>query len=74
MFTIQPEFLIILSNLNSANTDGSFTMANLNSFSSPYIILQIAQENKQLRKFYPEILSWNCMLYVLIRFTSLRQF
>ena len=38
--------LNIQSNLSSSNTDGSFTMANLNSFLSPYEILPIAQENK----------------------------
>ena len=31
-------------NLNSSNTDGSFLMANSNSFLSPYEILIIAQE------------------------------
>ena len=41
----------IHSNLNSSNTDGLFTMANLNSFLSPYEILPIAQENKYLGKF-----------------------
>ena len=39
------------SNLDGSNTDGSFTMANSNSFLSPYEILPIAQENKYLRKF-----------------------
>ena len=38
------------SNLNSSNTGGSFTMANSNSFLSPYEILPTAQENKYLRK------------------------
>ena len=38
------------SNLNSSNTDGSFTMANSNSFLSLYEILSIDQENKCLRK------------------------
>ena len=42
----------IQSNLDGSNTDGSFTMANSNSFLSPYAILPIAQENKYLRKFY----------------------
>ena len=32
--------------------DGSFTMADSNSFLSPYEILPIALENKYLRKFY----------------------
>ena len=40
----------VQSNLNSSNTDGSFTMANLNSDLSPYEILPIDQENKYLRK------------------------
>ena len=35
----------IQSNLNSSNTDGSFTMANLNSFESPYEIHPMAPEN-----------------------------
>ena len=34
------------SNLDSSNTDVSFTMANSNSFLSAYEILPIAQENK----------------------------
>ena len=38
------------SNLNNSNTDGSFTMGNLNSFLSPYEILPLAQENKYLGK------------------------
>ena len=37
------------SNLNSSNTDGSITMADSNSFLSPYEIL--ALENKYLRNF-----------------------
>ena len=44
-------YCYIQSNLNSSNTDGSFTMANSNSFLSPYEILLIVQENKYLRKF-----------------------
>ena len=36
---------------DSSNTDGSFTMANSNSFLSPYEILPTAQENKYLGKF-----------------------
>ena len=50
------------SNLDGSNSDGSFIMANSNSFLSPYEILPIAQENKYLRNFL--ILSWNCMLCV----------
>ena len=41
----------VQSNLNSSNTDDSFTMANSNSFLSPYEILPLAQENKYLGKF-----------------------
>ena len=42
--------LFIQLNLNSSNTDDSFTMANSNSFMSPKEILPIDQENKYLRK------------------------
>ena len=38
------------SDLDGSNTDGSFTMANSNSFFSPFLILPIAQE-KYLMKF-----------------------
>ena len=41
-----------LSNLNSSNTDGLFTMSNSNSFLSPYEILLIARENKMFRVFF----------------------
>ena len=41
----------IQSNLDSSNTDGSFTIANSNSFLSPYEILPTAHENKYLGKF-----------------------
>ena len=41
----------IQSNLNSSNTDGSFTMDNSNWFLRPYEILHKAQENKYLGKF-----------------------
>ena len=37
---------VLQSNLNNSNNDGSFTMANSNSFWSPYEILPTAQENK----------------------------
>ena len=39
------------SNLDSSNTDGSFTIANSNSFLSSYEVLPIAQEKKYLEKF-----------------------
>ena len=35
---------LLQTNFNSLNTDGSFTMANSNSFLNPYEILTIAQE------------------------------
>ena len=44
-------FQKIQSNLNTSNTNGSFIMADWNSFLSPYEILMIAPENKYLRKF-----------------------
>ena len=50
-FCIPTFFEHLQLNLDGSNTDGSFTMANLNSFLSPYEILPIAQENKYLRKF-----------------------
>ena len=43
-------YLHLQSNLDSPNTDGSFTTANSNSFLSPYEIYPIDQENKYLRK------------------------
>ena len=46
-----PSVSSIQSNLDGSNTDGSFTMANSNSFLSPYEILPIAQENKYLMIF-----------------------
>ena len=42
----------IQSNLNSSNTDGSFTMDNSNLILSPYEILPIDQENQYLRKLF----------------------
>ena len=44
--TISLSGKLIQSNLNSSNTDGSFTMVNSTSFLSPFEILPIAQENK----------------------------
>ena len=43
--------LHLQSTLNSSTTNGSFTMANSNSFLSPNEILPLAQENKYLGKF-----------------------
>ena len=60
-------------NLNGSNPDGSFTVDDSNSFFSSYKILQIAQENKYLGIFFL-ILSWNCMMCVLIRIASSRWF
>ena len=42
---------LVQSTLDGWNTDGSFTMANSNSFLKPYEIHPNAQENKYLRKF-----------------------
>ena len=42
---------ILCTPVVQSNLDGSFTTANSNSILSPYEILQIAQENKYLRKF-----------------------
>ena len=39
-------------NLIASNPDGSFTMADSNSFFSPYKILPIAQEKKYLGIFF----------------------
>ena len=43
-------------NLNGSNPDGSFTVDDLNSFFSPYKILQIAQENKYLVIFFSDFI------------------
>ena len=55
-FSTVPDVMLIShyyiqSNLNSSNTDGSFTMANSKSFLSPFEILPITKENKYFRKF-----------------------
>ena len=55
-------------NLNGSNPDGSFTVDDSNSFFSPYKTLPIAQG------IFFLILSWNCMLCVLIRTVSPRRF
>ena len=39
-------FPSIYSNFDISNTDGSFTLDDSNSFSSPYEIFPITQENK----------------------------
>ena len=44
-------WLCIHSQTSIARTDGSFTMANSNSFLSPYKILPISQVNKYFGKF-----------------------
>ena len=36
------------SNLNSSNTDGSFTVANSNSFLSPYEMFSDSSRNKNI--------------------------
>ena len=50
-YTHRPRFEELQSNLDSSNYDGSFTMANSNSFLSPYEMLPLAQENKYFGKF-----------------------
>ena len=60
---------VVQSKLINSNTDGSFTMANSNSFLNPYKILPKAQENKYLG-FCFLILSWNYVFSVLIRIAS----
>ena len=52
----------IQSNLNSSNTDGSFTMANSNLILSPYEILPMDQENKEAFLFHYKIV---CLVYSL---------
>ena len=59
------------SNLNSSNTNGSFFMAELNSFLSPYEIHPVAQENKYLRKFSYFIMKKLCVLIRIIRVYSI---
>ena len=45
------ELLTSTKNLNDSNTDDSLSMANSNSFFSPYDIITTAQENKYLGIF-----------------------
>ena len=61
------------SNVNNSNTNGLFTMANLNSFLSPYEILPLTQENKYLGKFsyfimklYVVCTHWNHLIKVIL--------
>ena len=54
------DILMVQSNLNRSNTDGSFSMANSNSFWGSYKIPPIAQENKYFFLFYHEIV---CCVY-----------
>ena len=49
--TYQKLCLLIQSNFDGSNTDGSFTMAYSNSFLSPYGFFSIAQEHIYWRKF-----------------------
>ena len=59
---------IVQLNLNSSNTDGSFTISNSNSFLSPYEILPIAQENEYLGKFSFSNFSSFPQYYLLLDF------
>ena len=60
-------YFVIQLNLSDSNTDGSFTMANSNSFLRSYEILSIAQENifREIFLFYHEIV---CCVYSLESF------
>ena len=51
VYSLFPNAILIQSNLNNSNSDGSFTVTNSNSFLSPCEILPIAQENKYSGKF-----------------------
>ena len=71
-------------NLNRSNTDSLFTVDASNSFSRPWEMLPIAQENeylvifKEIFLFYQEnaccVYSGKCMLCVLIRIASSMRF
>ena len=43
---------LIQSNLSSSNTDGSFTIADSNSFLSPYEILPIAKTKQMFMEMF----------------------
>ena len=75
LFTVRL-YLLIQTNLDSSNTDGLFAMAYSNSFSSPYEILTISQENKYLGKFsnfimklYVMCTHWNCPIETVLMST-----
>ena len=51
------------SNFNDSNTNGSFAMANSNSFLSPYEDLSIAKENKYVGKCSYFIMKLYVMCY-----------
>ena len=46
LLTLKEHYVQLQLNLNSSNTDGSFTMVNSNSVLSPYEIIPLAEENK----------------------------
>ena len=59
-------------NLNDSNMDGSFTVDDSNSF-----FQYLQNSSNSSRKIFNDfflILSWNCMLCVLIRIASSRRF
>ena len=58
-------FAKVQYNLNGSNTDGSFTVDDLNSFFSPYKIFPIAQENKYLGIFFLFYHGIVCCVYSL---------
>ena len=65
----------LLVNYNrTSSTDGSFTMANSNSFLCPYKILSIAEENKYLgisfiMKLYAACTHKNCLMEAILMST-----
>ena len=72
MFKQEVAFLVQY-NLNGSNPDGSFTVDDSNSF---FQSLQNPSNSsrKQIFRDFFLILSWNCLLCVLIRIASSRRF
>ena len=69
--------IYIQVNYNSSNTDGLFTMANSNSFLSPYEILPVAQEKKYLGNFlyfimklYVVYIHENCLIEAILKYLT----
>ena len=60
-------------NLNSSSTDGSFTVDDSNSFFFQSLQSSSNSSRKQILRVFL-LLSWHCMLCVLIRIASSRRF